>query len=511
MRRKAWAATAALATVFLTVTAALPVTGASAAPPAVPLPSPSPGTAQCTIDKELTGITGLTVTTSGYAVTVKGGVPINVKIYLLDNECRRSGRTLTYSGAGPKDPQDIQVDASGTYWVADTGDDPISPQRDSVSVWKVPAEGRATLFRFSFPDHRQSAQALLLGGDGNPIIIADNPKGAAGIYVPSAAPDPTGHPVLLKRAGEFTPQDTGTENKLGKTGTARVTGAANARDGKHVAIRTFADAYEWSVTNGDVVGALTSGTPKITPLPNEPQGTALAYSRDGVNFLTASDLPPGTSTQMLRYKASPPAASPKPTPKAPAITNKGDTRGWFGKLNLQDLLRIVGAVGVIGLLMVIGGIVGISRARKRARRAALAARRQPPAQVDEANLVNAPTAGLAQVSNGPRERRGGSYDNDRYDTAPRYPASDHGPEPPFAAGGYPDRGYGYRPPDEPEAPYGAPPPRHNPGPPPLGPRGDRGIARSHRPGNRRGPRDNVDPARRGYSDQHDGFGDMLGE
>lgn len=509
MRRKAWAATAALATVFLAVTAALPVTGAAAAPSPAPLPSPSPGTAQCAVDNQLVGITGLAVTANGYAVSVKSGTTINVKIYLLDNECRKV-RVLPYSGAGPKDPQDIQVAGDGTFWVADTGDDPVSPQRTSVSVWKVTSEGRATLYRFSFPDRPQSAQALLLNGDGNPVIITDNPKGPAGIYVPAAALDATGHPVLLKKAGDFTPQDTGTENKLGKIGTARVTGAANSHDGKHVAIRTFADAYEWSVTNGDVVGALTTGSPKITPLPNEPQGTALAYSKDGASFLTVSDLP--SPAQMLKYKVSPPAAAAKPTPKAPAIAGKGDTRSWFGKLNLQDLLRIVGGVGVLGLLMVVGGIVGIRQARKRARAAALAARRQPPHPADEADVINAnaPTAGMAQVSNGPRERRGGLYDNDRYDAGPRYPTSDHGPEPPYTGGGYPDRGYGYRPPDESDDPYGAPPPRHHPGPPPLGPRGDRGIARSHRPGNRRGSRDNTDPARRGYSDQHDGFGDMLG-
>ena len=509
MRRKAWAVTAALGTVLLVVAVASPVTGAWAAPPPVPLPSPSPGTAQCTLDKELVGVTGLAVTANGYAVAVKGGVPINVKIYLLDNECRRTGKTLAYNaGGGPRDPQDIQVAGDGTYWVADTGDDPVNPTRTSVSVWKVTADGRATLYRFSFPDRPQSAQALLLNGDGNPVIITDNPKGPAGIYVPSAALDATGHPVLLKHAGDFTPQDTGTENKLGKIGTSRVTGAANSHDGKHVAIRTFADAYEWSVTNGDVVGALTKGTPKITPLPNEPQGTALAYSRDDANFLTASDLPVNTPAQLLRYKVSPPAAAAKPTPAAPAIAGKGDTRSWFGKLNLQDLLRIVGAVGVIGLLMVVGGIVGIRRARTRGRSAALAARRQPPSPIDEADLINSPTAGLAPVPNGPRERLGGRYDNDRYDAGPRYPGADQAPEPPYAGGGYPDRGYGYRQPDEPDDPYGAPPPRANPGPPPAGPRGDRGIARSHRPGNRRSSRDNVDPARRGYSDQHDGFGDM---
>ena len=496
MRRKAWAVTAALGTVLLVVAAALPATGAWAAPSPVPLPSPSPGTAQCTVDKELTGITGLVVTSNGYAVTVKGGVPINVKIYLLDNECRRTSKALSYNaGNGPRDPQDLQVDGNGTYWVADTGDDPVNPTRTSVSVWKVTAEGRATLYRFSFPDRPQSAQALLLGGDGNPVIIADNPKGAAGIYVPSAPLDATGHPVQLKKAGEFTPQDTGTENKLGKNGTSRVTGAANSHDGKHVAVRTFSDAYEWSVTNGDVVGALTTGTPKITPLPNEPQGTALAYSRDGATFLTASDLPAGTPTPMLKYKASPPAAAAKPAPAAPAIAGKGDTRNWFGRLNLQDLLRIVGAVGVLGLLMVLGGVIGIRQARKRARLAALAARRQGPPPMDDPDLINGPTAGLAQVSTGPpREHQGGRYDNDRYDAGPRYPAS----EPPYG-GGY--------------DPYGTPAP-----PPPAPPRAapptgrrDRGIARSHRPGNRRGSRDrdNGDPTRRGYSDQHDGFGDIL--
>jgi hypothetical protein len=468
---------------------------ASAAPSPVPLPSPSPGTQQCTVDSALVGITGLAVTSNGYAVTVKGGVSINVKIYLLDNECRR-GKTLAYNaGNGPRDPQDIQLDGHGDYWVADTGDDPVNPTRTSVSVWKVTAEGRATLYRFSFPDRPQSAQALLLNGNGEPVIITDNPKGSAGIYVPAGPLDATGHPVLLKKAGEFTPQDTGTENKLGKIGTSRVTGAANSHDGKHVAIRTFADAYEWSVNNGDVVGALTTGTPKITPLPNEPQGTALAYSRDGASFLTVSDLPTGAPTQMLKYKVSPPAAAAKPAPAAPAIAGKGDTRSWFGKLNLQDLLRIVGAVGVLGLLMVVGGIIGIRQARKRARLAALAARRQGPPPVDDPDLINAPTAGLAQVSTGsPREHRGGRYGDDRYDAGPRYQAPDPAPEPPYG-GGY--------------DPYGAPPPRATP--PPAGPRRDRGIARSHRPGNRRGSRDrdNGDPPRRGYSDQHDGFGDIL--
>jgi hypothetical protein len=487
MRRWAWAVTAAMGTVLLAATVALPATAASAAP--VPLPSPSPGTSVCTIDKELGWITGLAVTANGYAVAVKANPGINVKVYLLDAGCKRTGRTLAYSAdRGPRDPQDLQIAADGTYWVADTGDDPTNPTRPNVGVWKLTTDGRATLYRLSYPDRPQSAQALLVSGNGTPVIITDNPRGAAGIYVPSGPLD-SGHAVQLKHAGDFTPQDTGTENKLGKIGMTRVTGAATSPDGKHVAIRTFSDAYEWSVTNGDVVGAITAGTPKITPLPNEPQGSAIAYARDGTNFLTVSDLnrEEGVATQILRYRASPPPAPAKPTPAAPGIAAKGDTRTWFDKLSLQDMLRIVGAVGVLGLLMVIGGVIGI----RQARRNAAEARRRPPPD-DDADVLNGPTAAMAEMRGGRRERYGDRYEypDPHYGSAGPYP-------PPDTTDRYPG----------PAAPGSTPP---GVAPPGIGRRTNRGIARSHRPGGtRRGGRDTDDPGRRGYPDQHEGFGDIL--
>ena len=530
MRRWTWAVTAALSTVLLAATAGLP---AAAAPSPVPVPSPSPGTAVCTVDKELSGITGLAATANGYAVAVKGSSGINVKVYLLDAECRRTGKTVAYNAdKGPRDPQDLQVAADGMYWVADTGDDPADPARPSVGVWKLAPDGRATLYRFSYPDRAQSAQALLINGDGNPIIITDNPRGPAGIYVPSGPLDSNGHPVLLKHAGDFTPQDTGTENKLSKIGMTRVTGAANSHDGTHVAIRTFSDAYEWSVTNGDVLGAITTGTPKITPLPNEPQGSAIAYSRDNANLLTVSDVDrqAGATAQILKYRPSPPAAAAgKPPAAAPGIAAKGDTRSWFGRLNLQDMLRIVGAVGVLGLLMVIGGVVGIRRARNRGG-GTRGTRREPLAEDDPA-AMNSPTAPLAQVPGGGRRDRYGDRNGPYY--PPDYPPDAGSVDLPGSAGGYRGRGYGSVAPYPPaeaddrypaaDDRYPAPPLRPGAGPsaPGAGPSGpgtappsparrsDRGIARSHRPGTRRGSRDNGESAGRGYSDQHEGFGDIL--
>ena len=140
MRRWAWAVTAALGTVLVTSPATLCATVASAAPSPAPLPvpSPSPGTVQCTVDKELGGITGLTATANGYAVTVKATSGLALRVYLLDAECRRSGKSLAYNAdRGARDPQDIQVAADGTFWVADTGDDPANPARPNVGVWKI--------------------------------------------------------------------------------------------------------------------------------------------------------------------------------------------------------------------------------------------------------------------------------------------------------------------------------------------------------------------------------------
>ena len=102
-----------------------------------------------------------------------------------------------------------------------------------------------------------------------------------------------------------------------------VTGAANAPDGRRVVLRSYADAFEYDVPDGDVVKALTSGTPRITPLPDEPQGESITYSRDGRSLLTVSesaDQPPGTRPTILRYPATDgPATAAHPTGSAAPV------------------------------------------------------------------------------------------------------------------------------------------------------------------------------------------------
>ncbi|GIH13749.1 hypothetical protein [Rugosimonospora africana] len=369
MRRIALAVIAAAGAVFL------PLTSAYAAPdPAatIPVPPAKPGQAVCKVDKQLTSLVGLTATASGYAVVDKpNNGALSLRIYQMNGSCQRTTPIIYSGGSGEaRDPRDIQLSSDGkNYWVADTGDDLQNPERPTIGLWKIPVnKSKGTLYHFTFPqgDGPYDADALLIGSDNSPVFVTHPLTGPAGIYVPTAAPNPSGDSVALKKAGTFTPQKTGTANKLGPPGGMVVTGGAVSPDGKKVVLRTFSDAYEWDVIGGDIAKTLTTGTPRITPLPNEDQGEAITYSHDGKYFLTVSNLPSGQQTTMLRYSPAVPVAVKKAETGGTSGSGGGGGQGWFASLSpTTKLTLLVSLVGIIGLFMVIGGVVGIRRARKR--------------------------------------------------------------------------------------------------------------------------------------------------
>ncbi|MDI9900078.1 hypothetical protein QM716_09430 [Rhodococcus sp. IEGM 1409] len=59
-----------------------------------------------------------------------------------------------------------------------------------------------------------------------------------------------------------------------------VTGGAVSKDGTVVALRTYTDVYLYAAPDGDVVKALTINPIRV-PLPDEPQGEALAFDAAG--------------------------------------------------------------------------------------------------------------------------------------------------------------------------------------------------------------------------------------
>ncbi|WP_344132737.1 hypothetical protein [Luedemannella flava] len=358
-----------------------PVTAAAAAAP-TPDPSassdtggadaliigePVAGKKVCTISGTgLKAITGLVAIESGFAA-ITDGFRSNLGLAFLDEKCKVTD-TFTNS-AGRRSPQDLALGKDGkTIWVADFGD---AKNRPSIAVWKVPANhtSAATIYRMTFPDDPHPAQALLLDGDDTPIVLT-NDGGATELYKPTkklVGNDTTGVP--MEKVGEFKPAKTDTENDMSVLAN-QVTGAARSPDGSKVVIRTYADAYEFDVADGDVVKAVTTGKPRITRLPNETSGESITYSADGALFYTTSKLEADASDspKILSYKPHvPPAPEPSGDGGGGGLQSPGAELSWFDRLGPSDLTRIAAAVGAVGLALAIAGIVGIRRARRRRR------------------------------------------------------------------------------------------------------------------------------------------------
>ncbi len=360
------AAFAALAAAALALPP-VPAGGLVAAPPAgqapsAPLARQTPtaqpgGTAVCTVRSPLaTELSGLVVTATGYvSINDSRDDPRQIRIFYLDARCALT-KSVHYPTAA-RDPEDLAEAPDGTLWVADTGDNPTATEhRATVALWHLPVDGSApVIYRLRYPDGPHDAEALFFTPAGTPVIVTKEISGRSGIYEPTGALQPhTTSGVAMRRVGEFSPTVTGVANPLAKIGEVLVTGAATTPDRRRVALRTYAAAYEWDVPDGDPVAAITNTAPRVTPLPNEPQGEAIAYSPDGTTFLTLSDepgpttlrrYPVATATTVATTAA---AAGPPPAPAVPPALPP-----W----------AIAGAA-VGGLTLAAAGLLGLRRARR---------------------------------------------------------------------------------------------------------------------------------------------------
>ncbi|MCW6010555.1 hypothetical protein K1W54_39300 [Micromonospora sp. CPCC 205371] len=337
-------------------------------------PASAAGKKVCTItDSKLDELSGLVATSNGYITINDSSEQASRKrIFYLNSKCTVT-KSVQYSGNGPRDTEDLAVSPDGkTLWIADIGDNPDSTERrSSIGLWSMPVDGskRPTIHRLSYPDGKHDAEGLLINGDGTPIIITKT-GGKAGLYSPAAGAIKANNetPVEMTKVGEVTLPKTTTDNPFGAIGRLMVTGAARSPDGSKVALRTYADAFEYEVSGGDVVKALTGGEPRVTPLVSDQFGEALAYSADGKSFLTVSDLGElDANIANILYQYTPSTTAPKATTAATVggADTAASTRSWVDGLTLKDITYMIGAVGVLGALLVGAGVFGILRARRR--------------------------------------------------------------------------------------------------------------------------------------------------
>ncbi len=322
-------------------------------------PGPASATRQtvCTVtDHRVIGLSGLIVTKTGFISISDSNIDKSkIRIWYLDQNCH----VVTSIGypTSAYDPEDAAIGRDGTLYVADIGDNGRS--RSTIAVWSLPPGHKIpTITRYAYPDGPHDAEAMLLAADDTPIFVTKDPI-TAGIYTPSA-------PGVLRKVGMFTLTPTDTPSGVGALGGFVVTGGANSPDRRKVALRSYNDAYEWDVPDGNVVTAITTTPPRISPLPNEPQGEGIAYGLDGASFYTVSDQEVAPiRTAIRRYPSALVASSAAPirsaAPTVSPSVSASPAGGSGGRSTRSPLLLLVAG----GIVLVGGGAWGLSRSRRR--------------------------------------------------------------------------------------------------------------------------------------------------
>jgi hypothetical protein len=306
--RAARAASCAPLGLLLTLLPAAPAAAESA--DAAPYGAPS---TRCEItDPRLPEISGLA--SAGETMLVMNDGGDRAQVYVLDGGCAVGD--VRSVDVDPYDPEDMALAADGTIWLADTGDN--AQTRETVALIGLRPDGSSTLTRLTYPDGPHDAEALLLAPDGTPYLVTKEVLGASSVYRPDA-PLADGASVPMSRVAGLGFTLTGTPGgPVGRAGQLLVTGGAVSADGRRIALRTYTDAYVWPLAGSDVVGAL-SGSPVRVPLPDSPQGEAIAFAANNGDLLVSSEGLPATVTLVPAAGALEPAASAAPAAADAAV------------------------------------------------------------------------------------------------------------------------------------------------------------------------------------------------
>ncbi len=274
---------------------------------------------QCQItDPRLAELSGLVAVGDRVLALNDGGDQLAV--HLLDPACQVID--VHTAAVDPYDPEDMAVATDGTVWLADTGDNTAT--RTTVALLALRPDRTTAVYRLTYPDGPHDAEALLLAPDGTPYVVTKEVLGASGVYSPASGLV-DGGTVALAKVATVNLTFTGTPGgPLGQAGQLLVTGGAVAADGRHLALRTYTDAYVWPLTGNDVVGALAA-TPVRIALPESPQGEAISFTADNLALLVASEGLPSDLTRvpLAAEVAAPPTPPAGPVPSFTDLTSSG--------------------------------------------------------------------------------------------------------------------------------------------------------------------------------------------
>jgi hypothetical protein len=238
-------------------------------------PEPPEPVQECVVeDDRLAELSGLAADAEFRYAVGDGGRRLQVLVLRPDCTVQR----VITAAVDPFDVEDLALGMDGRLWLADIGDN--SGQRGTIALHVISPNGAPELYRLTYPDGPHDAEALLLDQEGRPYIVTKAALGTSSVYRPVGELESPGPTALeLVTSVRFTRTDT-PGGPVGPLGSSVITGGAVNNDGTVVALRTYTDAYLFPVPDGDLVAAL-GRTPIRVPLPDEPQGEAIAFTADG--------------------------------------------------------------------------------------------------------------------------------------------------------------------------------------------------------------------------------------
>ena len=202
--------------------------------------------------------------------------------------------------------------------------------------------GKAETLAFQYPSGRWDAEALAVDpATGAVFIITKNPDGPAGVYTFPEAP------VLAHDADDPETLELVTTldlDALGATDIA-VTGASASPGGLRVALRTAKDLLVFSAPEGGTLADAWTETPAILPMPDSPDGEAVAFAPDGASLTVLGEGQHATLWETRCASLTPTTESLPEAPTACPVPGCGCAQGQGRDPILGSGLALAFALG----------------------------------------------------------------------------------------------------------------------------------------------------------------------
>lgn len=266
-------------------------------------------------------------------------------IYALDASTCDVLARVRVSNIGARDLEAIGtgVDPQGrkVLWLGDIGDNRDSwPEVRLHAILEpsrlVDQQVRATTYRFTYPDQPHNAESIIAAPDRAEVWVVTKQLARGAVYR-----------VPLSTSG------VATARRIAEVG-GLVTDAAMSPDGTRYVIRDYLGATLHAAPVD--AASVASGTP--LPLPAQPQGEAISFTRDGTSLVVASegddrilavplDAAPTSSAPAEQSPSSSAEPSSGSSSSAPAAVSSGASGPGAVRVGLAALAVVLAGAGVV--------------------------------------------------------------------------------------------------------------------------------------------------------------------